>query len=203
MTTAKAEFKKYWQINTLQPPQQSDNGVILNNRQGDLVGKTHVNMLVPAAADRHIEILSGKDAFNVFGNQYEPPTVSHPEVNGHRIMVSPQQANQHNHYLTVLQMTSDDTKPLDIEYTETEVSFVVSIADRVVSMSKNSALIETPFTVRVPAGGERQVLLTGLAPGNWTVRSDDGEPHFAGPVTAGQNTLFFHADGQEFAISRD
>ncbi len=45
MTTANPDFKKYWQINTLEPPQQTDVGVILNNRSGDLLGKTHVNML--------------------------------------------------------------------------------------------------------------------------------------------------------------
>lgn len=50
---------------------------------------------------------------------------------------------------------------------------------------------------------ERQVLLTGLKPGNWTVRSRDGKPHFTGLVAAGRNTLFFHADGQKFVVSRD
>ncbi|MEZ6076910.1 MAG: hypothetical protein R3C56_14960 [Pirellulaceae bacterium] len=203
MTTANSDVKKYWQINTLQPPQLTDTGVILNNRQADLVGKTHVNMLVPAAADRRIEILSGKDAFNSFGFQYEPPPTSHPEAKGHRIMISPQQTNQQDRFLTVFQMTAGDTKPLEVEFAETEASFVVSLADRVVSMNKNTELIEAPFAIRVPDGPERQILLTGLAPGNWTVRSGDGKPHFTGLVAAGRNTLFFHADGQELVVSRD
>lgn len=203
MTTANSDVKKYWQINTLQPPQPTDTGVILNNRQADLVGKTHIDMLVPAAADRNIEILSGKDAFNSFGFQYEPPPTSHPEAKGHRIMISPTQANQQDRFLTVFQMTAGDTKPLEVEFAETEASFVVSLADRVVSMNKNTELIEAPFAIQVPDGPERQILLTGLAPGNWTVRSGDGKPHFTGLVAAGRNTLFFHADGQELVVSRD
>ena len=203
MTTANPDFRKYWQINTLEPPQQTDAGVILNNRQGDLVGRTHVNMLVPAAADRHIEILSGKDAFNSFGFQYEPPPTDHPEAKGHRIMIPPQHANQRDRFLTVFQMTAGDTKPLEVEFVETEASFVVSLADRVVAMNKNSELIETPFTIRVPGDGERQVLLTGLAPGNWSAHRGDGKPHFTGLFLRAETALFFQADGQEFVVSRD
>ena len=100
-------------------------------------------------------------------------------------------------------MTAGDTKPLEVAFVETEASFVVSLADRVVSMNKNSELIETPFTIRVPGDGERQVLLTGLAPGKWSVHRGDGKPHFTGLVSAGRNSLFFQADGQEFVVSRD
>ncbi len=201
MTTANAEFKKYWQINTLQRPQQSDSGVVLSSRQGELVGRTHVNMLVPHAADRAIEILSGEAAFNSFGFQYTPPPTSHPEAKGHRIMFSPKQARARDRFLTVFQMAADDTPPLPVEFVESETSFVVGIANRVVSMNKDTELIETPFTIQFPGTGQRQVLLTGLAAGSWSVRSGDGTPLFAGAVSQHQNTLFFLSDSQEFVVS--
>ncbi len=201
MTTAKPNFTKYWQINTLEPPQQTADGVILRNQRGDLVGETHVQMLVPSAAHRQMEILSGEKANSSFEFQYEAPPTYHAEASGHRIMISPKTASKRDRFLTVFQMTAGDTEPLDVKFTQSEESFVVSLADRVVSMNKNSELIANRFTIQVPGKGKRQVLLAGLKPGNWTVRSRDGESHFEAKVSAGANTMFFETVGGEFVVT--
>lgn len=201
MLTANPEFQKYWQINTLEPPKQTSDGVILHNQRGELVGKTHVAMLVPAAADRQIEILSGEKANSSFEFQYEAPPTRYPEANGHRIMISPKAANQRDRFLTVFQMAAGDTQPLEVDFQETDESYVVSLADRVVSMNKNSQPIHKSFTIQVPDGGKRQVLLAGLKPGTWSVQSEDGKVDFEAEVSAGQNTLFFEADGGNFVVT--
>src|SRR5690606_14068994 len=58
MTTADPSFKKYWQINPLNPPEQAADGVVLHNQRGNLVGKAHVQMIAPAPGERDIHILS-------------------------------------------------------------------------------------------------------------------------------------------------
>ena len=47
MTTARPEFKKYWQVNTLNPPEKTADGVILRNSALGLSGKVSVCMLRP------------------------------------------------------------------------------------------------------------------------------------------------------------
>jgi heparin/heparan-sulfate lyase len=48
MTAANPEFKKYLQLNTHKMPEMTGNGIIIQNECKGLVGKTHVEMLVPS-----------------------------------------------------------------------------------------------------------------------------------------------------------
>jgi len=59
VTTARPEFKKYWQINTLNPPERTADGVLLRNSALGLSGTVSVRMLRPQADQRVVEILSG------------------------------------------------------------------------------------------------------------------------------------------------
>lgn len=201
MTTTKPEFKKYWQINVHNLPEQTTNGVILHNNRGDLIGKTHVEMLIPSAADRSIQILSGADATSVFKSRYEAPALEFPEVRGHRIMISPKNAASRDRFLTVFQMTSGDTKPLPVTYLETTESYVVKLADRLVSMSNTADLIDGSFTLIVPGDKKYQIVLAGMKPGDWNIRSRSGKVNYNASVVAGRNTIFFRAEGGEFVIT--
>ena len=104
MVTASPEFKKYWQINSLNLPELTGNGVILQNELDGQTGKTHVNMLLPAVNARKIEVLSGADANSSGGIKYEVPVTSIAEANGHRVVVSPNAAQTKDHFLTVFQV---------------------------------------------------------------------------------------------------
>ncbi len=205
MITAKPEFKKYWQINSHNKPKVTPNGVILKNNRHSLVGKTHVEMLVPAVSERNMEILSGPDANSSFEFKYEVPgrivDKHYPEANGHRIMISPKTANSQDRFLTVFQFTAGDTKPLSVSYYETPVSYVVLLADRVVSMSNSNDLIDKRFSLKIAAKGKCQVLLTGMKSGNWNVKSKDGKTKFNANVTEGKNTIFFKAGNGEYDIT--
>lgn len=201
IVTTNPEFKKYWQINSLNLPEKTKNGVILNNQLNGLVGKTHIQMLVPAAADRQIEILNGDDANSSFKFNYDVPITNLPESTGHRIMVSPSKANSRDHFLTIFQVTDGDTKPLPVKHYETEVSYVVLLADRVVSMSNSASFIEKSFTLEIPTDGEYQVVLAGMQAGDWNVKSQKGKVKFNTSVSEGKNTIFFKAGKGKYVIS--
>ncbi len=206
ITTSNPKFKKFWQINTHKKPRIDNNSIILRNDRRGLAGKTHVDMLIPSIADREIEILSGTDAHTSFEFKYELPgrlgKRDLPEKNGHRIMVSPKVANSQDRYLTVFQLSAGDTKPLPIKNFETEVSNVVVIANRVVSLNnKVENLINEEFILNVPEGGEFQILLSGMEAGDWNVKSKDDEMMFKTTVQDGKNTIFFLASSGEYEIT--
>jgi heparin/heparan-sulfate lyase len=202
MTTTRPEFKKYWQINAHNLPEKTAKGFVLHNNRGKLVGKTYIEMLLPAAADRSLEILSGQDATSVFNSRYETPSaIQYPETKGHRVMISPKNTGTRDRFLTVFQMTSDDTKPLPVSFYETSQSYVITISDRMVSLSNTTAFIDKGFTLKVPNDKKYQVALVGMKPGQWNIKGRRGKVNYNADVKSGKNTIFFLADGGEFVIT--
>ncbi len=200
MTTAKPEFRKYWQINTLNPPEKTADGVVLRNSALGLSGKVSVRMLRPRASERQMEILSGKEANSVSGQTFTPPDATKPEGNGHRVMFSPKTAQANDVLLTVMQMADDAARELPVTVTETPVLFALTLADRVVVLSKTGKLFEQSFQVSAPSGRSCQLLLSGLAAGTWSIRSQDGRVRFNAKVEAGKNTAFFVVPGGKYMI---
>lgn len=201
MTTSDPEFKKYWQINAYNMPEKTKNGVVLQNQREGLIGKVYVDMLVPSATGRQMNILSGSDANSSFQFQYEPPLPDLPEANGHRIMISPKKASNNDRFLTVFQMVDGDTKPLPVNYYETPVSYVITLADRVVSMNKGADFINKEFELKIPGSNKYQVVLAGMKPGFWNVKSKDDKVNFNANVTTGENTIFFQAGSGGYMIT--
>jgi len=201
MTTSKPEFKKYWQVNAHHEPVITDNGFVLHNEHQGRVGKTHVEMLLPAAKDRKMEVRSGEDANSSFNFKYEVPTETLAEAKGSRIMISPNSLNGNNRFLTVFQVTADDTKPLLVKHLETEVSDVIILADRVVSMSKGNDLIDSEFILNIPAKGNYQVVLAGMKAGDWKITGSQRKVKFNVNVIEGKHTVFFHASKGKYTIT--
>jgi heparin/heparan-sulfate lyase len=198
MTTSNPEFKKYWQINSHHAPAVTPNGFVLRNERDGQVGKTHVEMLIPAASERKIEILSGKAAISSFKHTYKAPPTSFAEAKGTRTMITPNQASAENKFLTVFQVADGETAPLPIKHFETEQSYVVILADRVVSMNKNNKLIDQNFTLDIPEKGKYQVVLAGMKAGKWNVK---GNVSLDLTVEAGKNTLFFNGEKGRYIIT--
>jgi heparin/heparan-sulfate lyase len=198
MTTARPEFRKYWQINSLNPPEKTADGVILRNSALGLSGRVSVRMLRPKADDREVEVLSGEAAYTVFGQRFTPPAPTKPEANGHRVMFSPKRVQASDVFLTVMPMSDEKAPELPIELTETPATFMLTLADHVVVLSKIGKLIDQSFPLTVPAGQNHQVLLTGLTPGNWAIRSQDGKSQFNARVEPGKNTALIAAPGGRF-----
>jgi heparin/heparan-sulfate lyase len=200
--TAKPEFKKYWQINTLNLPQITPNGVQLHNTANGMTGRLDVCMLWPKPDERVLEIKSGAETHNVFGQTFTPPAPSSPEALGHRVLFSPKQTQAQDRFLTLLQACDAKTSPLPYNSSVTEASVIVQVADRIVSLAKGPNLISTPFNLTVPGDGkEYQVLLAGLQAGAWKVTASGGTPILNTPAEAGKNTLFFLSKGGSYHVT--
>lgn len=199
MTTAKPEFRKYWQINTLNRPEVSGNEMVLSNELRGLKGKTHVTMLLPAAGDRNMEILSGKEASSTFGQSFDLVSQK-PEANAHRILVSPKKQQGQDRFLTVFQMAEGDAKPLPVDFQEKQGCWQLRVADRVVCLSSGADQLGDAFSVDVPEGGMFEVLLTDMKPGYWNVKRSDGKMSFNYCVTPGKNTLFFKTGQGNYVV---
>ena len=200
MTTARPDFRKYWQVNTLNPPEKTADGVLLRNSALGLRGKVGVRMLRPKADQREVEVLSGAAVHTVFGQSFTPPDPTKPEANGYRIMFSPKTAQASDVFLTVMQMSDENAAEPAVALAETPATFALTLSDRVVVLSKNGRLIEQSFPVDVPAGGNYQLLLAGLAPGPWSIRGQDGKFQFKVRVETGKNTAFVVAPGGRFTV---
>jgi heparin/heparan-sulfate lyase len=158
-------------------------------------------MLRPKAEDRDVEILSGEAVHTVFGQRFTPPAPSKPEANGHRVLFSPKTAQASDVFLTVMPMSAEKALELPVNLTETPATFALTLADRIVVLSKTGGLIDRPFPVNVPAGRDYQVLLAGLAPGNWSIRGKDGKLRLNARIEAGKNTALVTAAGGDFTAS--
>jgi heparin/heparan-sulfate lyase len=200
VTAAKPEFRKYWQLNTLNPPQETADGVVVRNSALGLSGKVDVHMLRPQPSERDVQILSGEGTHNVFGKQFTPPAPDKPEGHGCRVMFSPKKAQASDVFLTVMPMSDEKAPELPVAVAEGPTTFALTLADRVVVLSKNGKLLDGPFEVHVPDGAKHQLLLAGLAPGDWSIRSQNNKIRFNARVESGKNTAFFIVPGGDLMV---
>ena len=200
MTAARSDIRKFWQVNTLTPPEATAEGVLLRNRDFGLDGKVSLRMLRPKPADRAVQILSGKDAYSVFGQFFTPPKPDRPEANGHRVMFSPLKEQASDVFLTVMSMSDEQAPELPLHLAELPEAFALTLADRMVVMSRTGSLLVQPLQVDVIPGGDCQLLLTGLAPGVWSLRSQNGRVQFNAPVEARRNTAFFVVPAGQYTV---
>lgn len=201
MSTAKPEFKKYWQINAHHKPELSEKGVVLQNQLGGLTGKAHVDILLPSVAERKLQVLSGDDANSSFQFRYDVPVSTLAEAKGHRIVVTPNKESNRDHFLSVIQLTSGDTKPLPVIHNVTPVSDIIVLADRVLSLNKGLKLIDQHFSLKIPAKGNYKIVLAGMQAGDWNVLSTDGKVKFNVKVMEGENTIFFTGNSLVYNIT--
>ena len=200
MTTAKPEFTKYWQVNTLQPPQPAADGVILTNQAFGRTGKVDVRMFRPAPADRNMQILSGKDAYSVSGQYFAPPKPDRPEANGHRVTFTPKEASESDLFLTVLSMREEQAARLPVDIAELPDAFVLTLADRVVVLNKTGELLAKPLALTVRSEGNVQLLVTGLAPGPWSLSGEGGQPAYNTHVNVARNAALFVVPAGEYTL---
>lgn len=200
LLASRAEFKKFWKINTLEKPLLSDSSVILWSHKNELVGKTHVETLLPLSEDREIEISNRRDPGNILGPQDRISSGS-PEANGYQIIIYPKSEKKCHRFLTVFQMTSDGTKPLPVKFLEKDDKYILSLSDRIVCMSSGDKFIQTPFSIDISGNSEHQVLLTDMKPGFWNISSSDKKINLNLKVESGKNTCFFRASKGLYFIS--
>ena len=193
ITVSNPEFKKYWQINTFPAPVPTANGIDIPVEKNERQGRISLSMLLPSAADRETQILSGPvDAHQVFGVQYTPPNSS-AQTQGSRTLFSPQATGKHHEFLTVMQMIDEKGNELPVSRLETDFAHVVMAGDHVVGFAKTDAPISAEWSLDIPADREYQVVLSGMAAGKWSVKHSGKEEMI--DVADGNSTMFFSSRG--------
>lgn len=115
-------------------------------------------------------------------------------------MFSPAKAQVNNLFLTVMSMSDEQAPELSVDLEELPGVFVLRLADRVVVLSRTGRLLKQTLRVVVRADEACQLLLTCLAPGAWSIRSQDGKVRFNTRVDASRNTAFFVVPGGEYTV---
>lgn len=200
ITSKNPTFRKVWQLTTVQDVQPTSTGVRLG-AQGKQSPSLNMRMLLPAAKDRTLDILSGEDVFRVDGKVYQPPDANAPEAHGHRILVSPKTAQSHDIFLSVLQPGKG--KPLPVAYDKGNGFVTVRIANRLVVMVTDTTLRDQPLEFTVPASKKQyKVWVAGLTPGNWNITNlDDKDASRQVKVEAEKHTLTFTTHGGRYQIA--
>lgn len=201
MITSNKTFKKYWQINTRNKLEITSDGVILESKRGNDVGKTHVQILIPSSENRLVKVHSGKEVNHVFGVELKAPISHYPEENVKRIMFSPKYENLQDRFLTVFQIIDGNNNPLPVSYEETPFCYIIYLPNRIVCMSNSSNLIDKELAVHIPAKGKHQVILAGLKAGKWSVRDKQGGFLMNVTVSQRENTIYFEAKPGSYFIT--
>ena len=189
--TSKAEFQKFYQVSTYQPPVLKPGFIGLSNDNG---GRADVNIYLPKQI-KVTDYANEKSASNPFtGKQYEFPVPGTEGHHAHRIEVTPAEARTFDTFLTHYGIRAENAEPFAEGYTELANAHLVKSGKFFVTLPKKDELISTPITFDVPRGGA-QVLCVYLAPGKW---------HAAGcnfTVKAGENTLSLAAPAGKLEIA--
>ncbi|RHJ92171.1 hypothetical protein DW095_09005 [Bacteroides sp. AM07-16] len=200
MITSKENFEKYWKINTFNEPVRSGSNIVLHNGSNGFTGNTYINMLLPLPENREIEISSLKDSSTVLGPQYQIKS-TRPEAGGYQVVAYPKENKKQNRFLTVFQMTADDTKPLPVDFSEKDGKYIIRLQDRIVCMSSGYEQIQEPFTLTVDQDSEFQILITDLKPGFWNIQDEKNKINLNFKVKVGKNTIFFKSGKGKYTIT--
>ena len=206
-------------MTTLCPPEITENGAILSSyTRGQLkpvlprpfaypvttpepVGKLDLQMILPKASERTLEVFSGEDADSVFGKRYEPRMMT-PEARAYRLMFSPKKDSLDEEFFAVMRLYADEAKePLPVQVQKYPEVLVTSVADRVVILKRNIFFLSRRLAITLPESkGARQIMIYGLKPGQWRV-IPEGESPIMLSVKEGQNTAFFTSAATHLRIS--
>ena len=110
---------------------------------------------------------------------------------GHRIGFSPKNHDESTTFLAVMQVGVGTPAPLPCQHWQTNQGYAVLIHHRLLFLPKGLRLLDQPFTLKVPQD-TRQLCLTGLAPGTWTLLPPDGRPSKLN-LQPGKATAFLQA----------
>ena len=196
--TSDDHFPTFWKINTFEEPIRTGTNIVLHNEKNGVVGKTHVNMLLPLPDEREIEICGINDS-SALWHQYHISS-SLPESSGYQIIAYQKKMEKNHRFLTVFQTVAGDAHPFAVKFSESDHKYFISISDRLVCMNAGEGLIQTSFVVDIPDNVIRKILLTDLKPGFWNVSNAEKTVNFKIKVESGKNTIQFEADKDKYFL---
>jgi heparin/heparan-sulfate lyase len=177
----------------------------MRTKDGD-TGKLHCSVLLPEA---NVEKIGGpgKDCW-VFGENYPNAATTRPdpcnERGAWRVEVTPKTAAKEDCFLNVIQVAETSCKKmLPVQRIDADKVVGVSVADRVVTFSRDSKALSEEFCFEIPksAGKSIKVLVTDLAPGKWTVLNGKKVIEQA-QVDPESGSLYFTASPGKYTVTR-
>ncbi len=201
MVTADPEFKKYWQINTLKQPKTKDGSIILQNTRNQNTSNTFVNFVYPNQDDLEIQILSGTETFNIFGYQVTPPLDDQAEAYGHRILVSPKQANASDNFLSVFYITNEGVTPASVSHTKVGQFDRIDVNNKTIFLRDGHDYNRANLTFELNIKEAREVFFAGLADGEWILSNEIGKVIKNYNVSKKKNTIIENLPKGKYTLS--
>ncbi|MVZ65695.1 hypothetical protein GQF61_07480 [Sphingobacterium sp. DK4209] len=168
METKNSTVDKYWQIASINKPELTADGFILQNSLNGRNGRTHVQILAPHSSAYDIKVLSDSMTTNIFGTQLEAPDTPYPEGKGHRTLVSYKAKEQQNHFLSVFQVCEGVNKPLNLSTNLSGGVNIIHIGEDLIVATAGKE-IKQSFEFTITNKEKNSVILTGLKAGKWKV----------------------------------
>lgn len=189
--SARAEWKKFCQFNTARNVEAEGDGFRTSNSNAGGEGVVHLLPVLPAAAERTVEILSGADSTNVFGTRLTPPKPEHWSAKGSRMMISPRRTAEDDLFVNVLQMTASGVEPLPVQCDREGSRLLLIVGDRAAILHDAGGVFRSALSWELPRGPEAyRLTATGLAPGEWRLDAE-GEAPKPVVVEKGRNCAIF------------
>ena len=203
---ANPDYKKFWLLHSIEEPLIEGNKTTIKRTKNGDTGMLVNTTLLPEPSNADIQPVGGPGKeFWVFGQNYpNVPAADDENQRGEwRIEISPKKKTREDYYLNVMQITDTSQKELhNISSVQSDKMTGVRIADRVVAFSKNSNVIDTPFTVKLQGNGVYKILITDLYHGTWQIIKDGKVFKPAIYVRSDDKLLYFEGTAGEYKFLR-
>jgi len=204
METAAPNIKKYWQVNTLNKPVFEQNNTIkLNSSRDSIYAYTHINFVYPTLADLDKKIHSKADAHNIFGFQVTPPDSNLFESHGHRVVLSPKNAQQKDKFLSVFQMTNSPQPITNIVHSKVGNFDQLELLDVVVLVNDSEKLGIDDMHLNISNKNSKEIYVTGIQEGKWNLVNHKGKIIHSVEVQKTKNTAIFEITKGKYNLKRE
>ena len=209
VVSSDTSFKKYWLMHCIEEPEVKDGAFVISRTYKDYNGKVESTVLLPHTDNLDITKIGGKGKdFWVFGKNYAndptPRVIKETDERGAwRIELSPKIAQKEDYFLNVMQLTDNDNHNLHkVTAIEGHHLIGVNIADRIVTFSSNSELINGQCAFTLEGEATKKVVMTDMKPGTWQVIKDGKLFISAIEVAADDCILSFEATAGNYEFRR-
>jgi hypothetical protein len=180
--SAKADFRKYWLLHSIEEPVVIGNvSIVTRTGDGDGGGQLVHHALLPEPGSAEIEKIGGPgQEYWVFGTNYVNDHPGTKEQGEWRIQVSPKEPSRLDYFLNVMQVKDADGPELPApQKLETDTVAGVRLNGWTVLFSKSGEKLREEITLDDRSAGAepgllQSLLIADLAAGEWLVKREDG-----------------------------
>lgn len=203
--SASPTFKKTWLLHSQEEPEINGDTVTIARDTIDYNGRLVNTTLMPTNGYTTEKIGGPGYEYYVDGVNYEMTTKSEEaEVGNWRIEISPTKAEKQSYFLNVIQVSEneDEIVPLKAELVEdTDTYAAAQIYNHVAYFRKDGKSTTKALTINPgKAEGERFIVVTGLAAGQWSVYDENGNIIATEYAYDGRDSVSFTAEGEKFEL---